>query len=57
MQLKQKTKNMPQLNKKNIVKKYISRFSSGNISLQFGNYITQEVINQKKETILKYRFI
>ena len=52
----QKIKNIPRIDKEAIIKKYISRFSSGNISLQFGNYITQEVIKRKKETILKYRF-
>jgi len=50
-------KKIPKLNKVEMVKKYIARFSSGNISLQFGNYITQKEITLKKNDILKHRFI
>ena len=55
--LYKKIKKIPKLNKAEMVKKYISRFSSGNISLQFGNYITQKEITLKKDNILKHRFI
>jgi len=52
-----KIKKIPQLDKNKTIKKYIARFSSGNISLQFGNYITQKDVNMKRENILKHRFI
>lgn len=55
--LLKKIRKIPILNKLEIVKKNISRFSSGNISLQFGNYITQKEVTLKKNNILKHRFI
>ena len=55
--LYKKIKKIPTLNKAEMLKKYIARFSSGNISLQFGNYITQKEITLKKDNILKHRFI
>lgn len=42
--------------KKAIEKEIVSRYAEGNISLYFGNYITEKEIEKMKAELATYRF-
>lgn len=43
--------------KSTVTQNIISRFSRGNVNLQKGRYLTQEVQNARKKTLDQYDFL
>jgi len=41
---------------KKIARNLVKRYSTGNVSLQLGNYITEEEIKKRKKKVLSYHF-
>ena len=42
---------------KKLTNSLISRYSNGNVSLQKGNYLTEQDIKDKEKTIFSHKFI
>lgn len=53
------TKTIPQSiqKQKQLTSELIARYSNGNVSLQRGNYITKDELQQKEKTIFTHSFI
>lgn len=52
-------KKVPSMEEKvlELTKSLVSRYSNGNVSIQKGNYLTQEDIKNKEQTIFAHKFI